>query len=133
MIIARLESLILGFDVSHALERANAYVKAGADAVMIHSKEKSGDDIKTFCLKFREIDSITPIVVVPSTYNHVTENDFINYGANIVIYANHMLRSAYPAMNETAKLILKNGRSLEAADKNCMSIKEILELIPGTK
>jgi len=133
MIIARLESLILGFDVEHALQRAYAYVKAGADAVMIHSKESSGDDILDFCLKFRKKDSVTPIVVVPSTYNHVTEDEFISYGANIVIYANHMLRSAYPAMRETAELILKNKRSLEAAEKNCMSIKEILELIPGTK
>ena len=133
MIIARLESLILGFDVQHALERAYAYVNAGADALMIHSKEKHGNDIKEFCKKFRIVDSNTPIVVVPSTYNHMIEDEFIEMGANIVIYANHMLRSAYPAMKETAELILKNKRSLEAADKNCMSIKQILELIPGTK
>jgi phosphoenolpyruvate phosphomutase / 2-hydroxyethylphosphonate cytidylyltransferase len=133
MLIARIESLILGNDVSHALERATAYVESGADGVMIHSKEKSGDDIKEFCLNFRKNDKITPIIIVPSTYNHIKEAEFINWGVNIVIYANHLLRSAYPSMKETAEMILKNERSLEAAEKNCMSIKEILTLIPGTK
>lgn len=132
MIIARLESLILGKTVEDALERADAYVKAGADAVMIHSKEKSGEDIKEFCLKFRAKDKNTPIVVVPSTYNHITEKEFIGWGVNIVIYANHMLRASYPAMMDVAKSILANGRSSDVNDK-CMPIKEILELIPGTK
>ena len=132
MIIARIESLICGKDVSDALQRAHAYISAGADGVMIHSKEKSGDDIKEFCLKFRQTDTTTPIVVVPSTYNHVDEETLIEWGANIVIYANHMLRSSYPAMINVAKSILSNHRSLEA-DKDCLSIKEILELIPGTK
>ena len=132
MIIARLESLILGHDVDHALERAYAYIDAGADAVMIHSKEKTGEDIKEFCLRFRSVDQNTPIVVVPSTYNHVTEDEFITWGVNVVIYANHMLRASYPAMVEVAKSILIKGRSSDVNDK-CMPIKEILELIPGTK
>ncbi len=132
MIIARIESLILGKTVTHALERAMAYIKAGADGIMIHSKEKSGEDIFEFVNKFRALDTTTPIVVVPSTYNHITEEEFEKLGVNIVIYANHMLRSSYPAMQNVAKSILENGRSLEAADA-CMSIKEILELIPGTK
>lgn len=132
MIIARLESLILGHNVEHALERAYAYIDAGADAVMIHSKEKSGEDIKEFCARFRSVDSETPIVVVPSTYNHITEEEFITWGVNIVIYANHMLRASYPAMVEVAQSILKNSRSSDVNDK-CMPIKEILELIPGTK
>ena len=132
MIIARIESLILGKNVKDAFERAKAYVSAGADAVMIHSKEKSGDDIKDFCLTFRNYDKNTPIVVVPSTYNHIKEKEFINWGVNIVIYANHMLRASYPAMKDVAKSILTNGRSFDANEK-CMPIKEILELIPGTK
>ena len=132
MIISRIESLILGKTVADALERAYSYVKAGADAVMIHSKEKTGDDIKEFCLNFRKSNQDTPIVVVPSTYNHIKEHEFIKWGVNIVIYANHMLRSSYPAMNKVASSILKNERSFEANDL-CMSIKEILELIPGTK
>ncbi len=132
MIIARIESLILGKNVKDAFERAKAYVSAGADAVMIHSKEKSGDDIKDFCLIFRNYDKNTPIVVVPSTYNHIKEKEFINWGVNIVIYANHMLRASYPAMKDVAKSILTNGRSFDANEK-CMPIKEILELIPGTK
>lgn len=132
MIIARIESLICGKDVNDALQRAYAYINAGADGIMIHSKEKSGNDIKEFCLKFRETDAASPIVVVPSTYNHVDEETLIEWGANIVIYANHMLRSSYPAMLNVAKSILSNHRSLEA-DKDCLSIKEILELIPGTK
>ena len=132
MIISRIESLILGNNVKHALERAEAYVSAGADAVMIHSKEKTGNDIKEFCLKFREKNITTPIVVVPSTYNHIYEDEFISWGVNIVIYANHMLRSSFPAMNKVAESILKNKRSYDA-NNLCMSIKEILELIPGTK
>lgn len=132
MIIARLESLILGKSMEDALERAKAYIDAGADAVMIHSKEKSGEEIKEFCLKFRAEDKNTPIVVVPSTYNHITEREFIDWGVNVVIYANHMLRASYPAMMDVAKSILANGRSSDANDK-CMPIKEILELIPGTK
>ena len=132
MIIARIESFICGKNTEDALERAFKYVDAGADGIMIHSKEKSGDDIKDFCQKFRIHNSVTPIVVVPSTYNHVNEETFAEWGANIVIYANHMLRSSYPAMVNVAKSILSHGRSLEA-DANCMSIKEILTLIPGTK
>ena len=132
MIIARLESLILGKSVADALERADAYTIAGADAVMIHSKEKSGEEIKEFCIKFRKKNKNTPIVVVPSTYNHITENEFIKWGVNIVIYANHMLRASYPAMMDVAKSILTNGRSSDVNDR-CMPIKEILELIPGTK
>jgi len=132
MIIARVESLILGKTVENALERAFAYVKAGADGVMIHSKEKSGMDIKEFCDKFRDQDKNTPLVVVPSTFNHITEEEFNQWGINIVIYANHMLRASYPAMMDVAKSILSNSRSYESNDK-CMPIKEILELIPGTK
>ncbi len=132
MIIARLESLIAGYPVDDALERAFAYVKAGADGVMIHSKEKSGEDIKEFCIRFRKEYTNIPIILVPTTYNQFTEKEFHSWGANVVIYANHMLRSSYPAMVETAKLILEHERSKEA-DKLCMPIKTILELIPGTK
>ena len=99
---------------------------------MIHSKEKSGDDIKDFCKQFRVRNSITPIVVVPSTYNHITEKTLQDWGANIVIYANHLLRASYPAMVEVAKSILINKSSVEA-DEKCLSISEILTLIPGTK
>ena len=132
MIIARIESLILGKSVNDALERARAYVIAGADGVMIHSKEKSGEEIIEFCKRFRADDKTTPIIVVPSTYNHIREDEFIDLGVNIVIYANHLLRASYPAMFNVAKQILTDGRSLEAS-KDCMSIKDILELIPGTK
>jgi len=132
MIIARLESLIAGLPVSDALERAFAYVKAGADGVMIHSKEKSGDDIKEFCAAFRKEFANIPIVLVPTTYNQFTETELHAWGANIVIYANHMLRASYPAMVKVATTILENERSKEA-DTLCMPIKQILELIPGTK
>lgn len=133
MVISRIESLIAGKSVDDALERAHAYVAAGADAVMIHSKNKDGQDIKEFCERFRAENAATPIVVVPTTYNHVTEDELASWGVNVVIYANHMLRSAYPAMVNCAQSILAHGRSLEAADEYCMPIKEILELIPGTK
>ncbi len=132
MIVSRCESLIAGKGVEDALERCLAYVEAGADGVMIHSKEKSGEDIKEFCLRFRERHPLVPIVVVPTTYNQFTEEELHEWGINVVIYANHMLRAAYPAMVDVATSILENHRSLEANDK-CMPIKQILELIPGTK
>lgn len=133
MIIARVESLIAGKPVEDALERAVAYVGAGADGVMIHSKDKSAEDIKEFCTRFRKENQTTPIIVVPTTYNHIAEDELESWGVNVVIYANHMLRSAYPAMMNCAKSILRNRRSLEAANEYCMPIKEILNLIPGTK
>ena len=132
MIISRCESLIAGKPVDDALERCHAYVAAGADGVMIHSKNKSGEDIKEFCLRFREKDPHTPIVAVPTTYNQFTEEELAEWGINIVIYANHMLRSAYPAMVKCAETILETSRSLEASEKYCMPIKQILNLIPGT-
>lgn len=132
MIIARCESLIAGKSIDDALERCFAYVEAGADGIMIHSKDKTGEDIKEFCLRFREKHVSVPLVVVPTTYNHITEGELSSWGVNVVIYANHMLRSAYPAMVNTAKSILTHHRSLEA-NEMCMSVKEILELIPGTK
>ena len=133
MVIARIESLIAGKPVEDALERAFAYVAAGADGVMIHSKNKDGMDIKEFCERFRAKDTHTPIVAVPTTYNQFTEEELAEWGINIVIYANHMLRSAYPAMVKCAESILVNSRSLEASDQYCMPIKQILNLIPGTK
>ncbi len=133
MIISRCESLIADKPVDDALERCHAYVAAGADGVMIHSKDKSGDDIKEFCLRFREKDPHTPIVAVPTTYNQFTEEELAEWGINVVIYANHMLRSAYPAMVKCAERILETSRSLEASDEYCMPIKQILNLIPGTK
>jgi len=132
MIIARIESLILEAGMDDALKRAYAYINAGADSIMIHSKEKDPSEIKEFMRKFRAKDMITPVVVVPSSFNSVTIEEFEEMGANIVITANHMLRAAYPAMLKVAKSVLENGRSLEA-ETECMSIKEILEFIPGTK
>ena len=132
MIIARCESLIAGKPMSDALERCFAYVEAGVDGIMIHSKEKTGADIKEFCKQFRAKYAEVPIVVVPTTYNQFTEEELASWGINVVIYANHMLRSSYPAMLNCAKSILLHSRSKEAAEEYCMPIKEILELIPGT-
>lgn len=133
MIIARCESLIAGKPVEDALERCHAYVAAGADGIMIHSKNKDGMDIKEFCQRFREVDNHTPIVAVPTTYAQFTEEELASWGINIVIYANHMLRSAYPAMVKCAERILETTRCLEASEEYCMPIKQILNLIPGTK
>ena len=133
MIIARCESLIAGKPVEDALERCHAYVAAGADGIMIHSKNKDGQDIKEFCQRFREVDNHTPIVAVPTTYGQFTEAELSEWGINIVIYANHMLRSAYPAMVKCAEHILETTRCQEASEEYCMPIKQILNLIPGTK
>ena len=133
MIISRCESLIAGKPVDDALERCHAYVAAGADGIMIHSKNKDGMDIKEFCQRFREVDDHTPIVAVPTTYGQFTEAELAEWGINIVIYANHMLRSAYPAMVKCAERILETTRCQEASDEYCMPIKQILNLISGTK
>ena len=132
MIIARIESLILDKGVNDALKRAKAYSKAGADGIMIHSRKKDPKEIFDFIKKFRKLDKQKVLVVVPSSYNKVRFEQFEKMGVNIVIYANHMLRSAYPNMKIVAEKILENGRSLEA-EEHCLSIKEILDLIPGTK
>jgi phosphoenolpyruvate mutase len=132
MIIARIESLILGQGVEDAFIRAKAYLDAGADGIMIHSRNKSPDEVFEFCKKYNQLENRKTLVAVPSSYNSVTEAQLMEHGVNVVIYANQLLRSAYPAMVSTAKSILEHSRSLEC-DSKMMSIKEILELIPGTK
>ena len=128
MIIARIESLILERGMEDALERAFAFVKAGADGIMIHSRRKAPDEILEFCDKFREKDKNTPIVVVPSSFNEITEAELAEHGVNIVIYANQLTRSAFPAMQKTAEDILKYHRAKEVDDR-LMSIKQIITLI----
>lgn len=128
MIIARIESLILDQGMEDALTRARAYVAAGADGIMIHSRKKDPAEILTFCDRFRQEDAATPIVVVPSSFNSVTEEELRRHGVNIVIYANQLTRSAFPAMEQTAKDILKYHRALEVDDR-LMPIREILTLI----
>jgi phosphoenolpyruvate phosphomutase len=132
MIIARVESLILDKGVEDAMERAKAYLEAGADGIMIHSRRKSPDEIFEFCARFAQLPNRKTLVAVPSSYNTVTEEELGARGVNVVIYANHLLRSAYPAMVNTAKSILTHQRSAEC-DAQLLPIKDILELIPGTK
>ena len=132
MLIARIESLILNKGLGDAFKRAKAYVAAGADGIMIHSKSKSPKEIFIFSKMFKKQFPEIPLVAVPTTYNKTRENDLMKAGINIVIYANHLLRASYPAMLNTAKIILKQKRSFEA-EKDLLSIKKILELIPGTK
>ena len=130
MVIARCESLITGAGEDDAIVRCRAYCDAGADGIMIHSKSKTPDEVKSFIRRFRaEVSSDKPIVVVPSTYAQVTEDELAKDGANIVIYANHLLRSAYPAMRSCAERILGCGRAQEASFEFCMPIKEIVSLI----
>lgn len=128
MIIARIESLILEKGMEDALLRAFAYVKAGADGIMIHSRRKTPDEILEFCDRFREQDTDTPIVVVPTSYNVITEEELASHGVNIVIYANQLTRSAFPAMKQTAEDILKCHRAKEVDDR-LLPIKQIITLI----
>ncbi|MDF2944225.1 MAG: phosphoenolpyruvate phosphomutase [Herbinix sp.] len=130
MIIARLESLILRQGMEDAIIRAKAYVEAGAQGIMIHSREKTPDEIFEFCEKYQEFGANIPLVVVPTSFNQVYEKEFMEHGVSIVIYANHLIRSVYPAMKDTAELILTNERCYEA-DRDIMPIKEVLTLIPG--
>jgi phosphoenolpyruvate phosphomutase len=129
MICARIESLILEQGMEDALARARAYVGAGADAVMIHSRKKDPAQIFEFVERFRAEDKGTPIVVVPTSFASVTEEEFKERGVNVVIYANQLTRSGFPAMQRAASTILEHRRALEA-DALCMSIKDIINLIP---
>lgn len=131
MIIARIESLILKKGLNDALKRAKAYIDAGADGIMIHSKEKTPDDIMQFCKNYKDFEYKVPLVVVPSAYDTISEEELIDMGVNVVIYANQLIRSAYPAMVKTAESILKHRRAHEASEEFCMPIKEIIRLIPG--
>ena len=128
MIIARIESLILEQGMEDALTRAKAFVGAGADGIMIHSRKKDPAEILEFCDKFREFDKTTPIVVVPTSFNTITEDELASHGVNIVIYANQLTRAAFPAMQQTAEDILKYHRAYEV-DSRLMSIKNIITLI----
>lgn len=128
MIIARIESLILERGMEDALKRASAYISAGADGIMIHSRKKDPVEILEFCDRFREGNKTTPIVVVPSSFNVITEAELAEHGVNIVIYANQLTRSAFPAMEQTAKDILKYHRAKEV-DSRLMPIKDIISLI----
>ena len=128
MVISRCESLISGAGPEDALKRVTAYIDAGADGIMIHSKATSPDQIHEFCAEFQLLEKKVPLVVVPSTFPQVTEQELENWGVNVVIYANQLLRSAYPAMMKTATSILTHGRAKEA-DGNCMPIKDILNLV----
>lgn len=129
MICARIESLILERGMEDALARAFAFVDAGADAIMIHSRKKEPSEIFTFIEHFREKDKATPVVLVPTSFNTVTEEEFKEHGANIIIYANQLTRTGFPAMQDAAKTILRNHRAKEC-DEKCMSIKDIITLIP---
>ncbi len=129
MICARIESLILEQGMEDALKRAFAFTAAGADAIMIHSRKKDPAEIFEFVEKFRKENKVTPIVVVPTSFNTVTEDEFKQRGVNVVIYANQLTRTGFPAMQDAARTILENHRAKECDDK-CMSIKEIITLIP---
>jgi phosphoenolpyruvate phosphomutase / 2-hydroxyethylphosphonate cytidylyltransferase len=131
MIIARIESLILDAGIDDALARAQAYIDAGADGIMIHSRQKNPEEVFEFCRRYRQLPNPKPLVAVPSSYNKVYEQELISAGVNVVIYANHLLRAAYPSMLDVAKSILEHGRSYECENR-CMPISEILALIPGT-
>ncbi len=128
MIIARIESLILERGMEDALQRAFAFRDAGADGIMIHSRKKSPAEIIEFCDKFRAVDTLTPIVVVPTSFCSITEQELIQHGVNIVIYANQLMRAAVPAMRATAEEILRYHRA-EEVEKRLMPFKEIITLI----
>ena len=129
MICARIESLILERGMEDALTRAFAFVEAGADAIMIHSRKKQPDEIFEFLERFRARDTVTPVVLVPTSFNTVTEEEWKKRGANVIIYANQLTRTGFPAMQRAARTILENRRAKECDDM-CMSIKEIITLIP---
>jgi phosphoenolpyruvate phosphomutase len=129
MVIARIESLILEAGLKDAIKRAQIYIDAGASGIMIHSKKETADEIFKFCSFYKKFKRKVPLIVVPSTYDIVYENQLAEAGVSIVIYANQLIRSAYPAMVDTAKKILTHQRAYEARE-NMMPISEIIKLIP---
>jgi len=131
MIIGRIESLVLKKGLADALDRARAYIAAGADGIMISSKARTPDEVLEFCRSYGEIENRVPLVVVPTTYSSVTEEQLMNAGVRLVIYANHLIRSAYPAMLRAARSILESGRALES-EEYCLPIDELLTLVPGS-
>jgi len=131
MIIARIESLIMKKGYQDAIDRAEAYIEAGADGIMIHNKDNDTAELKSFCTLYNKFKNRKPLILVPTAYSHYTELELNKkFGANLIIYANHLLRSAYPSMAKVAESILKYSRSEEASKKYCMSIKDIITLIP---
>ena len=132
MVFARCESLILDKGMADAVLRCRKYLDAGADGIMIHSRREDGAEILEFCEHYKDFGAGKPLIVVPSSFDRITETEFARAGVNVVIYANHMLRAAYPAMYNVAKTILINERCFDVRP-HCLSIKEILEMIPGTK
>lgn len=129
MVFARIESFIADKTLDDALDRADAYIKAGADGIMIHSYKEDGKEIMNFLKIFKEKYPNIVTIVIPTTYSRFKEKELNQYGANIIIYANHLLRSAYPAMVKTAEKILEDERSYEASNEYCISMKEILKLV----
>ena len=121
--------MIAGKGVEDALERAKIYIEGGADGIMVHSKEKDPKEVLEFCREYAKFKHKVPLVAVPTTYNTITEEELEKAGINMVIYANHLLRSAYPAMQKTAESILRHARAHEADTEYCMPVKEILRLI----
>jgi phosphoenolpyruvate phosphomutase len=128
MIFARIESFILEKGIDDALKRARAYIDAGADGIMIHSKKSSPAEILAFAKEYRKFKFKVPLIVAPTTYNSITEEELAEAGISIVIYANHLLRSSYEAMVETAKFLLKNERALEAESK-CYPLKKLFKVV----
>jgi len=132
LIFARIESFILGKPLGECVERAQAYIEAGAHGILVHSKAKAPDEILSFCERYQDFPQRVPLIVVPSTYSQIYETELVRAGVSMVIYANQLLRSSYPAMLATAECILQFGRAHEA-ESSCMSISDILKLIPGMR
>lgn len=130
LIVGRIESLILSGDLNDAIERANAYVSAGANAIMIHSRSSDGADAREFCLAFRKSFDTIPLVIVPTTFPSVKDDELKEWGCNVVIYANHVLRGVLPALVKTAGEILRYGRALEA-EKDLCSVDKLLNVYGG--
>ena len=128
MIIARIESFVRGNGMDDAINRAKSFIRAGADGIMIHSKNKNSDEVLEFCSCYNKFTAKVPLAVVPSTYAQITERELADRGVNIVIYANQLLRTAYPAMRRVAKMILANERA-EEVNAHCLPIQEIIDLI----
>lgn len=132
MIIARLEGLIAGHSMEETLGRAEAFLKAGADGIMIHSRKNEPTEILEFASLYKKLPKSLIkgkiLVCVPTTYNKITAKELAKSGFNLIIYANHLLRSSYRAMEKICKTILLNDRSFEA-ESLCVSLKNLFRAV----
>ena len=123
-VVARVEALIAGKGMAEALRRADAYHRAGADAILIHSKRSTAEEVLAFMAEWRET---CPVVIVPTMYYRTPTHEFRSAGVSVVIWANHLLRSSISAMQRTATLLYRE-KSLTTVEQQVVPVQDVFRL-----